>query len=74
MTVLQSVCSHRHNLQFGDEQQASSTDAPIKREQPLFVRMPPDRVPGESRDVWVQLLKTFNGLADGTRERRNCPH
>ena len=24
-------------------------------------------VPGESREVWVQLLKTVDGLADGTR-------
>ena len=23
-------------------------------------------------EVWVQLLKTVNGLADGTREWRNC--
>ena len=29
-------------------------------------------VSGESRDVWVQLLKTVNGLADGTRECRKC--
>ena len=34
---------------------------PIKREHTLFVRMPPDGVP-----------KTVNGLADGTREWRNC--
>ena len=34
--------------------------------------MRPDAVPGESRGVWVQLLKTVNGLADGTREWRNC--
>ena len=34
--------------------------------------MPPDGVPGEPRDVWVQLLKTVTGLADGTREWRNC--
>ena len=34
--------------------------------------MPPDGVPGESRGVWVQLLKVVNGLADGTREWRNC--
>ena len=27
---------------------------------------------GESRGVWVQLLKTVNGLADGTREWKNC--
>ena len=26
---------------------------------------------GESREVWVQLLKKVNGLADGTREWRN---
>ena len=67
MTVLQSVCSHGHKL-HGDVQQAFNTGDSIKREQPLFVRMPPDRVPGESRDVWVQLLKTVNGLDDGTRE------
>ena len=34
--------------------------------------MPPDGVPGEPRGVWVQLIKTVNGLADGTREWRNC--
>ena len=34
--------------------------------------MPPDGVPGEPRGVWVQLLKTVKGLADGTREWRNC--
>ena len=72
MTVLQPVCSHGHKLQFSDVQQAFNTGDPIKREQPLFVRMPPDGVPGESRDVWVQLLKTVHGVADGTRERRNC--
>ena len=71
-TVLQSVCSHGHKLQFGDVQQAFNTLHPIKREQPLFVRMPPGGVPGESREVWVQLLKTVNGWADGTRECRNC--
>ena len=72
MTFLQSVCSHGQKLQFGNVQQAFNTGDPIKREQPLFVRMPPDGVPGESREVWVQLLKTVNGLADGTREWRNC--
>ena len=72
MTVLQSVCSHGHKLQFGDVQQAFHTGDLIMREQPLFVRMPPDGVPGESREVWVQLLKTVNGVADGTREWRNC--
>ena len=50
MTVLQSVCSHGHKLQFGDVQQAFNTGDPIKREQPLFVRMTPDGVPGESRE------------------------
>ena len=68
MTVLQSVCSHGHKLQFGDVQQAFNTGDPINRGQLLFVRMPHDRIPGESREVWVQLLKTVNGLADGTRE------
>ena len=72
MTVLQSVCSHGHKLQLGGVQQAFNTGDPIKREQPFFVRMPPDGIPGESREVWVQLLKTVNGLADGTREWRNC--
>ena len=62
MTVLQSVCSHGHKLQFGDVQQAFNTGDPIKRKEPLFVRMPPDGVPGEPRGVWVQLL------ADGTKE------
>ena len=72
MTVLQSVCSHGHKLQFGDVQPAFNTGDPIKREQPLFVRMPPDGDPGETRDVSAQLPKTVNGLADGTRARRNC--
>ena len=44
MTVLQSVCSHGHKLQFGDVQQAFNTGGPIKRKEPLFVRMPPDGV------------------------------
>ena len=44
MAVLQSVCSHGHKLQFGDVQQTFNTGDPIKREQPLFVRMPPDGV------------------------------
>ena len=70
--VLQSVCSHGHKLQLGDVQQAFIIGDPISRGQPLFVRMPPDGIPGESREVWVQLLKTVNGLADGTREWRNC--
>ena len=34
--------------------------------------MPPDEVPGESHEDEVQLLKTVNGLADGTRDWRNC--
>ena len=72
MTVFKSVCSHGHKLQFGDVHQAFNTGDPIKREQPLFVSMSPDGVPGESCKVWVQLLKTVNGLADGTREWRNC--
>ena len=72
MTVLQSVCSNGHKLRFGDVQQAFNTGDPIKREQPLFVRMPPDGVLGELRDVWVQLLWTVHGMADGTREWRNC--
>ena len=57
MTVLQSVCSHGHKVQFGDVQQALNTGDPIKRKEPLFVRMPPGGVPGGSRGVWVQLLK-----------------
>ena len=57
MTVVQSVCSHGHKLQFGDAQQAFNTGDPIKRKEPLFVRMPPGGVPGEPRGVWVQLLK-----------------
>ena len=68
MTVLQSVCSHGHKLQFGYVQQAFNTGDLIKRGQPLFVIMPPDGVPGESREVWVQLFKKVHGLADGTRE------
>ena len=72
MTVLQSVCSHGHKLQFGDVQQAFNTGDPITRGQPLFVRIPPDGIPGESHKVWVQLLKTVNGMADGTGDWRNC--
>ena len=72
MAALQSVSRHGHKFQFGDVQQPFNTDDPIKRQQHLFVRTPPDGVPRESRDVWVQLLKTVNGLADGTREWRNC--
>ena len=72
MTVLQSVCSHGHKLHFGDVQRAFNTGDPIKRKEPLFVRIPPDEVPGKSRGVWVQVLKTVNGVADGTREWRNC--
>ena len=58
ITVLQSVCSHGHKLQFGDVQQAFNTGDPIKREQPLFVRMPPDEVQGEPR-----LAKAHTDLA-----------
>ena len=47
MTFLQSMCSHGHKLQFGNVQQAFTTGDPIKREQPLFVRMPPDGVPSD---------------------------
>ena len=71
-TVLQSACSHGHKLQFGNLQQAFNTGDPIKREQPFFVRMPPDGVPGEPRNVWVLLLRTVSGLADGTREWTVC--
>ena len=67
-----SLCNHGHKLQFEDVQQAFNTGDPIKRGQTLFVRMPSDGIPGESREVWVQLLKKVNGLVDGTRERRNC--
>ena len=72
MIVLQSLCSHGHKLLFGDVQQAFNTGDPIKRGQPLFVRVPPDGIPGESREVWVQLLKTVNGLVDDAREWRNA--
>ena len=58
MTVLQSVYSRGHKLQSGDVQQAFNTGDPIKREQPLFVPVPPDDVPSESLDVWAQLLRT----------------
>ena len=71
MTVLQSVCSHGHKLQFGYVQQTSKTGDLIKRGQPLFVRMPPDGIPGESREVWVQLFKKVHGLAGDTRKWRN---
>ena len=49
MTVLQSVWSHGHKLQFGDVQQAFNTGDPIKRKEPLFVRMPPDGSPRKNR-------------------------
>ena len=64
MTVLQSVCSHGHKLQFGYVHL-------IKRGQPLFVRMPPDGIPGESPEVWEQLFKKVHGLSDDTRKWRN---
>ena len=66
------VQSWTHAAVFGDVQQASNTRDQSKRKEPLFVRMPTDGVPGESCGVWVQLPKTVNGLADGTREWRNC--
>ena len=34
--------------------------------------MPPDGVQGEYRQILVLLPETVNGLADGTREWRNC--
>ena len=34
VTVLQSMCSHGHKLQFGDVQQAFNTGDPIKRTEP----------------------------------------
>ena len=71
MTVLQSVCSHGHKLQFGCVQQESNTGDLIKRGPPLFVRMPPDGIPSESREVWVQLFKKVHGLSDDTRKWRN---
>ena len=71
-TVLQSVFNHEHKLQFGGVQQAFDTGDPIKRKEPLFVRMPTGGVPEESRGVLVQILKSVNGLANGTREWRNC--
>ena len=40
VTVLQSVCSHGHKLQFGYVQQESNIGDLIKRGQPLSVRMP----------------------------------
>ena len=43
----------------------STLETRSSEKEPLFVRMPPDGIPGESREVWVQLLKTVNGLADG---------
>ena len=49
MTV--SLCAVMgHKLQFGYVQQAFNTGDPIKRKQPLFVRMPPGGVPGASCD------------------------
>ena len=50
VTVLQSVCSHGHKLQFGYVQHAFNNGDPIKGGQPLFVRMPPDGISGESRE------------------------
>ena len=48
-------CSHGHKLQLGDVQQAFNTGDPNKRKEPLFVRMRPDGVPGESR-LWTGRL------------------
>ena len=73
MTIAQSVCSHGHKLQFGDVQQAFNTGDPIKRKEPLVIRMPPDGVPGESRGAWVQLLKIDNGLAQGSKRPKALP-
>ena len=67
MTVSQSVCSYGHTLPFGDVSRLSTPVTRSRENNPSF-RMPHDGVPGEFRDAWVQLLKTGNGLADGTRE------
>ena len=50
----------------------STLETRSSEKEPLFVRKPPDGIPGESREVWVQLLKTVSALADGTREWRYC--
>ena len=71
MTVLQSVCSHGHKLQL-EMRNRLSTLVTLSRENNLFIRMPPDGVPGESCDVWVQLLKIVYGLADGARGWKHC--
>ena len=60
------------SLQFGNVRRAFDAGDPTKRKEPLSVRIPPDGVPREPRGVWVQLLKTINGLADGRREWKNC--
>ena len=70
MTVLHSVCSHGHKLQLGDVQQAFNS-GDQERTTTLRPNAASGGVPGEPREVWVQLLKT-NGLADGTRAWRTC--
>ena len=75
MTVLQSVCSHGHKLQFVVAQQSLNTGDPIKRKQPLFVRMPPAGVPGESRGVreWKNsFLAAARGLGFETSVLEPC--
>ena len=72
MTGLQSVCSLGHKLQLGDVQQASNTGDVIKRGQTLFVRMLPDGIPGESREVWVQLFKKARGIGLETSVLEPC--
>ena len=58
MTVLQSVCSHGHKLQFGDVQQALTLEIRSSENNHSSSECLPMEVPGESREVWVQLLTT----------------
>ena len=72
MTVLQSVCSHGHKLQFGDVHSKRSTLGTRPRENNHSLSECLNGVPGEPRGVWVQPFETVNGLADGMREWTNC--
>ena len=72
MTVLQLVSSHGHKLEFGDVEQAFTNGDKLNRSKPLFVQAPPEGLPGVGPNCIVQLEKTVYGLADGTREWKDC--
>ena len=49
-------------------QQTFNTGDPIKRVQPLFVRVPSDGIQGESREVWVPAAQ--DGQLSGRWHKR----